>query len=102
MWGLAMRSFHNIAAQRHAIRSLGLLGATLACAWGATPQSAGAGEVPAFAPGMIDHMQQMRRFEDADHGSQLTPPIIPRFAAEPDPTGAVATFQPKAATFTFN
>src|SRR5215212_2203240 len=102
MWGFAMRSFHNIAAQRRAIRTLGALGATLACAWGAAPQFAGAEEVPAFAPGMINHMQQMRAFEDVDEGSQLTPPLIPRFAAESDLTGAVASFQPKGATFTVN
>ena len=69
---------------------------------GGAPQPAVAGEVPAFAPGMINHMQQMRRFKDADKGPQPTPPVIPLFAAEPDPTGAVATFQPKGPTFTFN
>ena len=51
---------------------------------------------------MIKHMHQMRRFKDVDKGPQPTPPVIPRFAAEPDPSGAVATFQPKGPTFTFN
>jgi cytochrome c peroxidase len=57
---------------------------------------------PAFALGMINHMQAMRRFPDLDRGSQPTPPVIPRFLATPDPTGALATFQPNGATFTFN
>lgn len=104
MWGLTMGSCHNTAAKRRAIRTVGpfVLGIALATVGGGTPQSAGAQEVPAFAPGMIKHMQQMRRFKDADKASQPTPRVIPRFAVEPDPTGAVATFQPKGATFTFN
>jgi cytochrome c peroxidase len=57
---------------------------------------------PAFAPGMIDHMQAMRRFKDPDQGVQTAPPVIPRFAIDRDPAGAVATFQPGGATFTFN
>ena len=51
---------------------------------------------------MINHMQQMKRFKDVDRGQQPTPPVIPRFSIDPDPTGAVATFQPNGATFTFN
>jgi cytochrome c peroxidase len=35
-------------------------------------------------------------------GSVTYPFVIPRFSAEPDPTGEVATFQPNGATFTFN
>jgi cytochrome c peroxidase len=57
---------------------------------------------PAFAPGMISHMQAMRRFKDPDQGVQIAPPIIPRFEIDRDPAGAVATFQPGGATFTFN
>jgi cytochrome c peroxidase len=68
----------------------------------AAPQPAAAQDVPAFAPGMIDHMQQMRRFPDVDQGSQPTPPVIPRFSLDRDPTGAVATYQHNGATFTFN
>jgi cytochrome c peroxidase len=58
--------------------------------------------VPAFAPGMITHMQAMRRFKDHDQGMQQTPPVIPRFETDRDPSGAVASFQPGGATFTFN
>jgi hypothetical protein len=57
---------------------------------------------PAFAPGMINHMQSMRRFPDPDRGAQPTPPLIPRFEQDIDPAGALATFQPGGATFTFN
>lgn len=58
--------------------------------------------VPAFAPGMINHMQQMRRFPDPDQGAQPTPPVIPGYLPTPDPTGILATFQPNGATFTAN
>jgi len=74
----------------------------LACLGCGTPQVAAAQDVPAFAPGMINHMQQMKRFKDVDRGPQPTPPVIPRFSVDSDPTGAVATFQPNGATFTFN
>ena len=94
-----MATSRKISARRHAVRTFGLfvLGGILASMGGGAPQVAAAEEVPAFAPGMIKHMQQMRRFKDVDKGPQPTPPVIPRFAAEPDPTGAVATFQPKGA-----
>ncbi len=67
-----------------------------------TPQSAVAQDTPAFAPGMINHMQKMRQFPDEDQGPQPGPPVIPRFSLDPDPSGAVSTFQPGGATFTFN
>jgi cytochrome c peroxidase len=60
------------------------------------------GGTPAFAPGMIRHMQAMRRFHDADHNAQVAPPVIQRFELDRDPAGSVATFQPGGATFTFN
>ncbi len=64
--------------------------------------SGGGGGVPAFAPGMIQHMQEMRRFKDPDRGAQATPDMISRFDVERDATGAIATFQPGGATFTVN
>jgi cytochrome c peroxidase len=70
-------------------------------AWPALAGSDDTG-VPAFAPGMINHMQAMRRFKDPDQGVQIAPPVIPRFEIDRDPAGAVATFQPGGATFTFN
>ncbi len=56
-------------------------------------------QFPAFAPGMIDHMQAMRRFADPDQSVQKAPLIIPRFQIDDNPEGAVATFQPAGATF---
>src|SRR4051794_19777083 len=55
---------------------------------------------PAFAPGMIKHMQAMRRFHDADRDAQTPPPVIPRFDVDRDAAGAIATFQPNGLTFT--
>ena len=46
---------------------------------------------PAFAPGMIDHMQAMRRFKDPDRGAQQTPPVIPKFEMDNDAAGGIAT-----------
>jgi hypothetical protein len=57
---------------------------------------------PAFAPGMINHMQAMRRFPDPDRGIQQPPPVIPKFELDIDPTGAIATFQSGGATFPAN
>lgn len=85
----------------HALRIF-VLEVALAGLGCAAPQLALAQDVPAFAPGMINHMQQMKRFKDVDHGQQPTPPVIPRFSVDPDPTGAVGTFQPNGATFTVN
>ena len=55
-----------------------------------------------WAAGAIAHAQQMRRYKDADQGSQPTPPIIPKFEIDGDPAGRVATFQPNGATITAN
>ncbi len=55
-----------------------------------------------WAPGAINHAQQMRRYQDPDHGAQPTPPIIPMFELNIDPSGAVGTFQPNGATITSN
>ncbi len=78
----------------------------LACLASGLSQPARAGGdtdgVPAFAPGMIRHMQAMRRFPDADQSGQLAPPIVPRFEIDRDSAGAVATFQPGGATFPAN
>ena len=58
--------------------------------------------MPAFAPAMIDHARNMRRYKDPDHGVQHTPPIINRFIVDRDPKGAIASFQPNGATVTSN
>jgi cytochrome c peroxidase len=84
--------------------------ATLACLLGIGSQLAVAEQpgdqeqagMPAFAPGMINHMQGMRRFKDPDRGAQPTPNVIPKFETDFDPSGTIATFQPGGATFTAN
>ncbi len=55
-----------------------------------------------WQPGAINHAQQMRRYPDADRGSQPTPPVIPKFELDHDPSGAIGTFQPNGATITNN
>jgi cytochrome c peroxidase len=55
-----------------------------------------------WAPGAIAHAQKMRRFKDADQGSQATPPIIPKHEVDDDPSGRVGSFQPGSATITAN
>ncbi len=54
----------------------------------------------AWAPGAIEHARKMRIHQDADHGSQPTPAIIPRSEVDADPSGKVATLQPGGPTFT--
>jgi cytochrome c peroxidase len=53
-----------------------------------------------WAPGAIGHLQRMRKYKDADQGSQPTPPIIPKLAVDDDPAGRVGSFQPGSATIT--
>src|ERR1700690_2418726 len=101
---IAMSLRSNGATTRDTSQALRIfvLGVGLAGLGCGAPQLAAAQDVPAFAPGMINHMEQMKRFKDADRGQQPTPPVIPRFSFDPDSTGAVATFQPNRATFTAN
>ena len=58
--------------------------------------------VPDFAPAMIEHARNMRRYRDPDRGVQPTPRIIDRFEAHIDPSGVIASFQPNGATITSN
>ena len=99
-----MASSCNISAIHRALRAsrLFVFAIALAAGWSSTLPFAVAQERPAFAPGMIDHMQKMRRFKDHDKGSQPTPVVIPRFETSRDPNGEIATFQPKGTTLTFN
>lgn len=69
----------------------------------ADPRGAGnSAGTPAFAPGMIGHMQAMRRFKDPDQGAQAAPNMIKTFELYEDPSGAIATFQRGGATFPAN
>ena len=101
------------SAKAHpAIRTLRVctVGAVLACIVSGASQPAmaqpasvqGAADLPAFAPGMINHMQAMRRFKDQDQGVQPTPNVIPKFEIDGDASGAIATFQSDGQTFTKN
>jgi cytochrome c peroxidase len=84
------------------------LGVILVCICATTSQFATAQKAPEatnmpdFAPRMIEHMQNMRRYKDPDHGAQPTPRIIDRFRVDLDPNGAIASFQPNGATITSN
>jgi len=79
-----------------------IIGALLACFVSGAPESVLAADqktdLPAFAPGMINHMQAMRRFKDTDRGVQSAPVIIPKFEIDRDPSGAVATLQTSGRT----
>jgi cytochrome c peroxidase len=54
----------------------------------------------AWQAGAIRHAQQMRIFFDPDTGQQPTPPIIPAFEIDFDPSGLLATAQPGGPTQT--
>ena len=99
---MSLRSNGATTRDTNLVLRIFVLEVALACLGCGVPQLAAAQDVPAFAPSMINHMQQMKRFKDVDHGQQPTPPVIPRFSLDPDPTGAVGTFQPDGATFTTN
>jgi len=86
-----------------------LVGVAFVCFALASPQLATAQKAPVasasapdFAPAMIEHMQKMRRYKDADHGVQHTPRVIDRFRVDEDPKGAIASYQPGGATITAN
>ena len=53
-----------------------------------------------WAPAAIAHAQKMRVFKDADNAAQSTPSTIPVFEAGPDPSGMIATYQPRGPTTT--
>jgi cytochrome c peroxidase len=65
-----------------------------------TAKSSDPAQTREWAPAAIAHAQKMRKFRDADRGSQPTPPVIPRFETHDDPSGKIATFQPGGPTFT--
>jgi cytochrome c peroxidase len=51
--------------------------------------------------GEVAHAQRMRLlFPDPDRGAQGTPPVIPGFEIDGDPTGAIATFRAGGPTIT--
>src|SRR4051812_24707634 len=54
----------------------------------------------AWQAGAFRHTDRMRAFPDIDHGPQSTPPVIPEFDADFDPSGMIATAQPEGPTQT--
>src|SRR5579864_4334640 len=51
--------------------------------------------------GEIAHAQRMHTlFPDSAGSAQRTPPVIPKFEQDPDPSGLIATFQPNGPTAT--
>lgn len=54
----------------------------------------------AWQSAAIAHAQAMRRFRDADRGSEEAPPEIPKLATYPDAAGLIATYQPGGPTRT--
>ena len=81
-------------------------GAALLCAAGNVSQVAVAQDGAydpanyAWQAGAIRHAQRMRGFIDPDSGQQPTPPVIPRFELNFDPSGILATIQPGGPTQT--
>jgi len=69
--------------------------------WFALAQNAQSDGSAAARSGAIEHAQKMRRlFPDTGAENQTTPPVIPELEIDPDPSGAIATFQPRGATET--
>jgi cytochrome c peroxidase len=54
----------------------------------------------AWQAGAFRHTDKMRMFRDNDRGQQSTPPVIPEFGFDFDPSGAIATAQPEGPTNT--
>src|SRR4030088_1809268 len=54
----------------------------------------------AWQAGAFRHTDPMGAFRDNDRGPQSTPPVIPEFAFDFDPSGAIATAQPEGPTNT--
>jgi cytochrome c peroxidase len=85
---------------------LSVAGSALLCVGGGVPPFAFA-QNSAYDPanyawqsGAIRHAQKMRAYSDSDRGEQLTPPVIPKFEIDFDPSGLIATAQPGGPTLT--
>jgi cytochrome c peroxidase len=81
-------------------------GAVLLCAAGGVPSVAVAQDSAydpanyAWQANAIRHAQRMRTFPDPNSGQQPTPPVIPQFELNFDPSGILATAQPGGPTQT--
>ena len=91
---------HSTRSWRRALRNSVAL-APLLCILGATSQGNPSDPANlAWQAGAIRHMQEMRRFLDADSGRQPTAAIIPQFEQHLDGSGRIATLQPGGPTQT--
>ena len=105
-----MKRVPCFAYLRSPLSGLAVSGLAFVALWAAVPRIACAQNAPNIDPAQstdwaaaaIVHAQGMRRFKDADRGSQPTPPIIPQLEVDEDPSGLVGTFQPGMATITAN
>jgi hypothetical protein len=69
----------------------------------AAAQSAQSDPSAAARAGEVEHSQQVKRmFPDRQAGGQDTPPLIPGFTMDPDPSGVIASYQPNGQTRTGN
>jgi hypothetical protein len=90
---------------RNALRA-SVADAALFCIAAAAPSFASAQDSAydpanyAWQAGAISHAQRMRVFVDPDSGQQPTPPVIPQFEIDFDPSGILATTQPGGSTQT--
>jgi hypothetical protein len=86
--------------------NLSVAGAALLCLGGGVPPFAFAQNNAhdpanyAWQSGAIRHARQMRAYFDSDRGEQPTPPVIPKFEIDFDPSGLIATAQPGGRTLT--
>lgn len=96
-WAQSLRSIPFGAALARLALTSCIAGAPgLAVAQNGQPDAA-----VAVRAGEIDHAQKMRRlFPDAGSGNQATPRVIPQLTIDPDPGGAIASFQPNGPTIT--
>ena len=94
----AMHSLRNTLGQCTAAVALCAVGAvaTLAVAKDSADDPAN----HAWQAGAIAHAQRMRAFFDRNSNQQATPPIIPSFETDTDPSGSIATTQLGGATQT--
>src|SRR5215813_5427220 len=69
----------------------------------AIAENAQSNDGAAARAGAVAHAQKMAKlFPDAAVGSQTTPAVIPQMEIDPDPSGAIASFQANGPTITAN
>jgi cytochrome c peroxidase len=88
-------------ARNRVLARLVLIGLLAGSSGQAAAQNMSSDGGAAARAGAIAHAQKMRKlFPEIDAGAQVAPAIIPEFEIDPDPGGAIATFQPNGPTIT--